>query len=366
MVDIVIVASNSIVRHPRISKIVVSLNKKYDLSVLGWNREGTSSKEIGKYFVGLELLNFRAPFGRPSLILYYPYFWIWVLIKLLKYKPRIVHAIDLDTLLPCLLYKLILKKKLLYDVHDRFSGYVPPQLVRTPLYTVINSLEELLSKGTDVLVTVSEKVLRTFRIKPKQSTVIMNCSENQILNKKPDNEIFTLVYTGVIYKNLGLERITEAIKSIKNVRLIIAGRIGDKELFDEIIQTSNIEYKGILERSESLKLEADADALVVLYDLKYPKNRLSSPNKVFEALMCGTPLITNMEQDMVSKEIKCGIIADYDNLEQLSGAVITLRDDPDLRKMMGQNGRKAFEEKYNWDRMEQKLFNIYDELIRDS
>jgi len=366
MVDIVIVASNSIVRHPRISKIVDSLKKKYNLSVLGWNREGISPKEINSYFVSLALLNFRAPFGRPSLILYYPYFWIWVLIKLLKYKPQVVHAIDLDTLLPCLFYKLILRKKLLYDVHDRFAGYVPLKFTRTRIHTVINLLEDLLSKETDVLVTVSEKVLNTFRHKPKQSVVIMNCSENCKLNRKSKNDIFTLVYTGVIYKNLGLERITAAIKELKDVRLMIAGRIGDKELFDEILALPNIEYKGILERNESLMLEAGADVMVVLYDLNYPKNKLSSPNKVFEALMCGIPLITNMEQDLVYKEVKCGIIVDYDDLKQIREAVICLRDKPELRRIMGQNGRKAFKEKYNWARMEQKLYEIYDRLLIDS
>jgi glycosyltransferase involved in cell wall biosynthesis len=364
LVDIIIVASNSIIRHPRISKIVESLKKKYNLTVLGWNREGISSKELNSYFVRLNLLNFRAPFGRPSLILYYPYFWIWVLIKLLKYKPQVVHAIDLDTLLPCLLYKFVLRKKLFYDVHDRFAGYVPPNFTR--LYTVVNLLEELLSKETDVLVTVSEKVLRTFRHKPKQSVVIMNCSENIKLNRKDKNDIFTLVYTGVIYKNLGLERITAAIKELKDVKLIIAGRIGDKELFDEIIKLPNVEYKGILERNESLQLEADADVMVVLYNLNYPKNRLSSPNKIFEALMCGTPLVTNMEQDLVNNELECGIIVDYDDLKQIKEAIIRLRDDPELRRIMGQNGRRAFEQRYNWNRMEQKLYEIYDKLMIDS
>lgn len=363
MVDLVIVASNSIVRHPRITKIVNSLKKKYNLSVLGWNREGITPNETENYLVGLDLLNVRAPFGRPSIFLYYPYFWFWVLVKLLRYKPQVVHSIDLDTLLPCLFYKFMLRKKLVYDVHDRFSGYIPPKLMRIGTEVVINFLEELLSKESDALVTVSEKVLSTFRIKPKESAIIMNCSENYELYRKSKNEIFTLIYTGVIYKNLGLERITEAIKDLNDVRLVIAGRVGDKELFDRILKFPNIEYKGILERNESLALEGCSDVMVVLYDLKYPKNRLSSPNKVFEALMCGVPLITNMEQDLVSEEVKCGVIVDYDNLKQIKEAVIYLKANPELRRTMGQNGRRAFEEKYNWGKMEQKLFEIYDKLM---
>jgi glycosyltransferase involved in cell wall biosynthesis len=34
-----------------------------------------------------------------------------------------------------------------------------------------------------------------------------------------------------------------------------------------------------------------------------------------------------------------------------------------LRKRLGNNGRKAFLEKYNWNAMEQKLYQIYEDLL---
>src|SRR5438093_4780375 len=139
----------------------------------------------------------KAPFGRPTLILYYPLFWTWVLYKLLANRPNIVHAIDLDTLLPCSLYKLIFRKKLVYDVHDRFGGYVPPKY--TNLNNAINLVEELLSKQANVLVTVSEKVQDTFRLRPKHCVIIMNFSEDYNLDRsKSEDRILTLVYTGLI------------------------------------------------------------------------------------------------------------------------------------------------------------------------
>ena len=109
-----------------------------------------------RYIVPLSLFRIKAPFGRPALILYYPLFWTWILFKLFANRPSVVHAIDLDTLLPCSLYKIILRKRLVYDVHDRFGGYVPPKY--PTLYKAINLSEELLSKQANVLVTVSEKV----------------------------------------------------------------------------------------------------------------------------------------------------------------------------------------------------------------
>jgi glycosyltransferase involved in cell wall biosynthesis len=233
------------------------------------------------------------------------------------------------------------------------------------LYKVINLAEELLSKQANVLVTVSEKVQSTFRIRPKQCAIIMNLSEDYNLRKpKSEKGILTLVYTGLICKDQGLKIITSAITGLDRVRLVLAGRIADKELLDNMLKLPNVRYEGLLERDDSLKLEASSDAMIVLYDLKYRKNQLSSPNKIFEAMMCSIPLITNMEQNLV-REIECGIIVEYNNINQVREAIIRLRDNSELRKKLGENGRKAFVEKYNWDNMEKKLYEIYNNLLKE-
>jgi len=362
MKDIVIVASNPIVRHPRILKIVGSLKKRYSVTVLGWNRDGLSPTDVKGYIVDLTLFKVRAPWNKPSLILYYPLLWTWILSKLLKYKPRVVHAIDLDVLIPCCIYKIIFRKKLVYDVHDRFGGYVPSGIPF--LRSSVNLLEELLIKRSDVLMTVSVKVLGTFRLRPKHYAIIANYSEDYDTNgEKPKGHPLTLVYTGLICKEYGLEKITIAIKDLKDVELIVAGRVADKQLLDGMIMLPNVTYKGHVVPTESIKLEANSDVMMVLYDLDYSKNKLSSPNKIFEAMMCGIPVITNMEQELVDKEVRCGIVVDYNNISQIREAIILLRDNKELRKEMGQNGRKAFVQKYNWATMEQKLHEIYSNLI---
>ena len=43
---------------------------------------------------------------------------------------------------------------------------------------------------------------------------------------------------------------------------------------------------------------------------------------------------------------------------------MSLRDDPMLRKRLGENGRFAFEHRYNWASMESVLFNIYEDLYK--
>jgi glycosyltransferase involved in cell wall biosynthesis len=80
-------------------------------------------------------------------------------------------------------------------------------------------------------------------------------------------------------------------------------------------------------------------------------------------MMSGVPIITNFSSDLVN-EIGFGIVVEYGNVEQIRSAIITLRDNPALRKRLGHNGRKAFAEKYNWGIMEQKLYEVYQELLQ--
>ncbi|MGI0023399.1 MAG: hypothetical protein ACRD9Q_11145, partial [Nitrososphaeraceae archaeon] len=121
---------------PRVRKIVRSLSKRHSLSVLGWNREGVSSEIISDYAVDLKLFPLGAPFGKPHLIFFLPLFWIWVFLKLVVYQPKIIHACDLDTALPSYVYKTLFRKKLIFDIFDRYAMTFIPKNFK-PLYSII-------------------------------------------------------------------------------------------------------------------------------------------------------------------------------------------------------------------------------------
>ncbi|MEM2741828.1 MAG: glycosyltransferase WbuB, partial [Nitrososphaeria archaeon] len=73
------------------------------------------------------------------------------------------------------------------------------------------------------------------------------------------------------------------------------------------------------------------------------------------------PVITNVCRDVVS-EAHCGLIVDYD-VKEVRNAILRLKNDPSLRRKLGENGRRAFEQKYNWNLMEKKLLRLYSLLI---
>lgn len=373
MTDVVLVRASIVTHDPRVYKIVGSLSKRYSVLVLGWNRE-IVKKPLKRYVVDLEEMNFKTPYGKPDaihfsyMIIYFAVFWAWVLMKLVRYKPKVVHACDLDVVLPCFLYKLIFRKKLVFDVFDRYGMTFIPATSKI-LYSTINFIEELFSKNADVLITISENSLKTFRKRPKNAAIIMNyaadiASDTEKLNEREEKKdnVLRLVYTGGIKKGRSLENIAVAINNLKNVELIIAGMIVDKRLFDQIMTFPNVKYRGFLYPKDCLIFEANADVMIALYDLKIAWNSITTANKVFEAMMCGIPIITNVSPELVNK-LDFGFMVDYDNITEIRKAVILLRDNSELRLRLGRNGRKAFLEKYNWTKMEKQLYEIYENLI---
>jgi len=374
MAEIILVTSSSVVFEPRIEKVVRSLQKKYSLSVFGWNRDGITKNEIDEYYADLKLFNLKTPFWKPSLLRmlirligFLSLFWIWVFIMLLVSRPKIVHSCDLDTMLPCYLYKLLFRKKILFEVIDRYAMiYVPTKYKR--LYSLAISIEEQFAKKSDVLVVAGgQKVLDTFRLKPRNSYVVMNCSMDLIngsTRKKRKYEEFTLIYTGLIRENRSLDSISCSIRDLEGILFLLAGAIYDSDLYEQLIANPSVRYLGKLRPSDALELEENSDIMIALYDLRDPQNIYVIPNKVLEAMMCGIPVITNAAPEFIT-QIDCGILVEYNNTSQISNAIRQLKEDTALRQRLGDNGRRAYLEKYNWANMEKKLYQIYDNLLNN-
>ena len=106
-----------------------------------------------------------------------------------------------------------------------------------------------------------------------------------------------------------------------------------------------------------------ADILLIPH-AKCMQTDLDQPTKLFEYMACGIPVIASNFPEMgaIVEENNCGITVDPTNIMQISDAIIELLKDPEKEKKMGENGRRAVEEKYNWENMEKRLFGLYEEL----
>ena len=66
---------------------------------------------------------------------------------------------------------------------------------------------------------------------------------------------------------------------------------------------------------------------------------------------------------MVEK-YKFGLCVDQENTDEVAKAIRTILDDPELAKRMGENGRKAVAERFNWGIEEKRLFKLYESVLK--
>jgi glycosyltransferase involved in cell wall biosynthesis len=372
MVDIALVKADPIMASIRAAQMIGSLRKKYSIIALRWSREGKQEIPDNEE-QDSQAFNLTAPeYGvklRTSIgfLLRLPIFWIWVFLKLCILKPKIVHACNLDTILPCYIYKALFGKKLVFDILDRFAPpYVPND--RSFLFkkycSVVSSVEEMFAKNSDVLLAVSDKIFLTFQKKPKKCITIMNCCLDRKSNKSKNEENgFKLITTSNVRPARGLETLIEVLKELKDTELLITGRMKDKVLLERIKELPNIRYLGLVEQDKFVDLETSCDVMIALYDLQIqPIYNYGMANKILEAMMCGLPIVTNIADEFMT-DTRCGIVVEYGNVEQIKQAIVSLKENPELLKTLGDNGRKAFVQKYNWKNMEEKLYKIYEELM---
>ena len=157
-----------------------------------------------------------------------------------------------------------------------------------------------------------------------------------------------------------------AIKDLEDVQLVIAG-YGD--MIEEIknLECENpdkIKYIGPIPHEDVLKWSKQVDLLFVLRDPVIPINKYICGSKLMEAMSCGKPILVNKGTSTAAKVIKenCGFVVDANDLSKIKEILMFIRDNPDLCNYLGQNGKRSYEEQYNWNVMEKRLLNLYDQF----
>jgi glycosyltransferase involved in cell wall biosynthesis len=80
-------------------------------------------------------------------------------------------------------------------------------------------------------------------------------------------------------------------------------------------------------------------------------------------MVCGRPVICTKgtRSGFITEKEKCGIVVDY-SIDSLRDGIIKLRDNPKLCETLGKNALKAALDKYNWEKQEEKLIKIYEQI----
>lgn len=207
---------------------------------------------------------------------------------------HIIHACDFDTILPAILMGLLFHKKVIYDI---FDWYADSRNLGFLQYFVL-LLERINLKCADVTIICEEERIKQLCCAPKCLWVLPNIPNlNQIdigtdlLNG--NDSIIRLSYVGILSRSRGLEKILKYLAGNTRYSLDIAGFGELKNLVEKYADScNNIIYHGTVPYSEGLKIMKKSDLILALYETNIPNHIYAAPNKYYEGLFLGIPILT--------------------------------------------------------------------------
>ena len=292
----------------------------------------------------------------------------------LKQDCDVYHCHEPSSLFVSAVLKILKRKKLIYDAHEHYPSLIAenslfPTFIR-PLVRFLADIEErVLIRFADVVVTVDQILCKEYKNHHNNVVIISNYPKQELF--KPDglnSENGGIIYVGGISKDRGIYQMINAANKA-NVKLICVGNFTDELNENEITNflernpSKNVVFTGLLSHSRVVEyINMSKLGLSLLQPI--PRYKKAVPIKLFEYMACEIPVIASNfpEISKVVKEADCGILVDPTNIDEIANAITYLLEHPEEAERMGENGRKAVEEKYNWEKMEERLFELYEGL----
>jgi glycosyltransferase involved in cell wall biosynthesis len=195
---------------------------------------------------------------------------------------------------------------------------------------------------------------------------------DKYIDKKPDviicstTELFAIIPAYYLAKKYKAKLVFE-VRDIWPLTLIKIGGFSEKNVEEEVKAYKGwqkVNELGFLNRDEVSKVYSQSKAGLVT--LRPIVNYLDAlPVKMFEYMAAGLPVISSDIKlwKKIIDEAECGICVNPLEPKEIAQAIEYIISHPKEAELMGQNGKKAVLEKYNWGVEEKKLFEVYDKLL---
>ena len=299
--------------------------------------------------------------------------------KALQQKADIYHFHDPELLPWMMKLRKKTEAKIIYDVHEDvakqiLSKYWIPKIFRGLIANIFDKYEKSVAKKMDYVIAATPDIKNNFRqdnvIDIKNYPIVNNAINLKKRNNKK-NGYFELIYVGGLSKIRGIKEIVQSLRYTDpnlGVRLKFIGNFSNKK-FEKKIKNmpewEKINFLGFLPQKKAYQHMRNSDiGFVCIQPL--PRYIVSLPVKMFEYMINSLPVIASnfpLWKEIV-EENNCGICVDPLSPKKIANAIEYLIKHPNKAKKMGENGRKAVLEKYNWENESKKLLKVYKKLLR--
>lgn len=374
---IVFLRSNPVNPDSRVEKEVNSLIKEgYSIQIIAWDR--TENYPIKSELLHLangsvEIFRFgiKASFGGGfktnlmPLLKFQGYILKWLVTNRSSYD--VIHACDFDTAYVSLKVAKLYNKKLVYDIFDYYTdSFSVPRILKR---FIENRDRNVINKADKVIICSEKRKEQLKDSNPKSLTILHNTPSSNLVTanekriKLNENKI-KVVYIGILGEGRMILEIAKIINKRDDCELHIAG-FGPLEHSMKLLseESDSIIYYGKLSYEQAIDLEKQCDIMTAIYDPKVNNHKYAAPNKFYEALFLGKPIIvvkgTSIDEIVYKDDL--GEVIEF-NPEAFNLALTQLINRKHDWPEISRKSKHLYSYLYSWEEMEKRLFRMYKEL----
>lgn len=293
-------------------------------------------------------------------------------------SPKIGYALSKSLKIP-----LVVEINALVEEEIRILGREKEE--STPTKKIKKRLRRNFFLHSKSIVTVTEsiktEIQRSYDIQGEKVVVIPNGANTELfqpMDKESCKKELGLemgdkyiCFVGALVAWQGVDFMIEAmpniLKDMPEVKFLVVGDGTQKKILKEKAKElkvgGSVTFTGWVEY-ENVPKYINASELCVAPLSKGREKSGSSAIKIYEYLACGKPVVAFDVPDLEFLEkSECGVLAPRDDALALSNAALKLLMDTNLRKDMGERGRKIVIENYSWINTAERITKILKSCI---
>lgn len=304
-----------------------------------------------------------------QIVKYFEWFWK-ILARFSKMPVETIHCHSLSTLPIAVMYQWLRGGKVIYDAHELETEL---HGMRGPRKWLSKIAEHVFIGGADSVLVVSDSIgrwysehnpgLRTVTVRNVPVFKDIPSANNKLrhLHQIPESSSLFL-YQGALSRGRGIENMLDVFSQADCEKHIVFMGYGELEtdIRDFARRHPNIHLQSAVPPHEIMNYTAGADVGFVLTENSCLSHYYSLPNKLFEYLLCGVPVIGNDLPEIAKV------------LETFDGGWI-LHSQEELHKLIRRLSREEIRKKKantfaaaetcRWQREEAKLLSVYASLL---
>jgi glycosyltransferase involved in cell wall biosynthesis len=302
--------------------------------------------------------------------------------RLVALRPSVLHAHDSNALVPVAIASAARRVPFVYDAHELWLGR--PRRDRSRLYFALSQawyrlVQRLAIPRAAAVVTVSPPIVGHLRRHYGLDRVHLVPNypdragrvERRELRDLPGGEAIDpdqpiVLYLGGLMRGRGIEGLLEAMASLPDAQLV---SLGEGPLLDQLrteAAAAGTRATFLAPVAPELVNDYAASATVGVspYVPEGLNNRYSLPNKLFHYMAAGIPVVASdfPQVRAIVGAARCGVTVDTTRPAAIARGIREILADPDEAKAMGERGRGAVAERYNWESAAAELRAVYGEI----